>query len=214
MHNMPVVSLSPDTDNILALYRRLARPWLDLIFEPATCTEQSRVLFEVLKRFGIAAEPVGTKMHVICEAREYQFVTGLDEEEKRRGKRIVKAWIDRPAKGQCDSITRHVVLLVERRILVDSTLHQASAPPEFSFVIAPDLVILPFPNEVGEGCGFDVRAQGLAQGGIEFEARWIATQDRDWELDEGWEPSHLWPLIDRLTVDIRAALRAQAAVTN
>jgi hypothetical protein len=192
----------PNVEEVLQIYRKIARPWLDKIFEPATCTEQSRVLLEVLKRFGIAAEPVGTKMIVTCQAQEYQFVTGIDEEEKERARRTAKAYIERHAKGETVRVIRHVVLLVERRILVDSTLHQASAR-SFKFQIEPDIVILPFPQQLGSEHLFDAQAKAETRDGIEFEIRWIATDDRDWEQDDGWEPSHLWPLIDRIESDMR-----------
>ena len=197
-----------DAAKILAAYRAIARPFIDRIFEPSTCIEQSRVLIEVLKRFGIAAEPISTKMVVTCTAKDYQFVTGLDPEEEERGKQICKSFVQKHQNNPIprDWIVRHVVVLVERRFWVDSTLYQASTP-RFNFDLDPDVIVLPLGEPLPPEYLPDLEAGYVADDGTEFTVRWIAVNDFAWQRDDGWEPSHLWPLIDRIERDMRILVR-------
>lgn len=194
------------TEEILEIYRMVARPFLDMAFEPERCVEQSRVLIEVLKRFGIAAEPLGTKFILTCNAKEFAYYSGLDEEEKERGKRTAKAWLDRDEGRPAVKGKRHVVVIVERRILVDPTFYQARAVP-FNFTLDPDVLVMPFPHPMEDDFIPDLEIDCNGNDGTKFTMRYIGTRDKDWELDDGWEPSHLWPLIDRIEKEIHVEIQ-------
>jgi len=192
---------------LLDLYEQTARALLNRLFKPDTCIEQTRVLLEVMRRFDVRADALGCKLHVVCDAKQFQFITGVDREEIERGRSIAKRFIERKAaREDQEQYKRHVVALLDDRFIVDSTMHQASST-EFGVIIAPVIVTLgPLaPRSAPDSC-WDMEAVCTLDDGLELKARWITTTDRDWLDAPGWEPSHLWPLIDRIERDMRARI--------
>jgi hypothetical protein len=190
---------------LLEIYERVARPHLDKIFKPTTCTEQTRVLIEVLARFGVEAQPLGVKLCVTYEAGGFQFLSGLDPEERERARTTCRGYVERPNSEGNIVHGRHVVAVVERHVLVDSTLHQASAP-EYGLTLKPMLIVLPFEKRIGgEGLTPCLDARFELDNGEKLDVRWIGTPDRGWVDDDGWEPSHLWPLIDFIEIAMLCA---------
>ena len=189
---------------LLDLYETCARPWLNQIFKPNTCIEQTRVLLEVIQRFGVRAEAVGTKLIVKCEAREYCFISGLDADELHSAMNTAKRFILHGNDHDATLNRRHVCALVDQRFLADSTLHQASSE-QFGVKIPAAITVigpLAFPSD-HRATGSDVTAEYALDDGARLAARWITTPDRDWLDDPAWEPSHLWRLIDRIERDMR-----------
>lgn len=182
-------------EEALELFEQAARPWLDMCFARNTCMEQSRVLVEVLKRFGIAAEPLATKLHVVCAAREFQFFSSGDPADHEKARRLPKGYRRNPSDRPDDEWGYHTVALVERRILADMTFAQAESE-EFDFRLKPQMVTVPFPSPVPPGELPDVYVSGESTNGVPFTVRWMGVADRDWEDKPAWEPSHLWKLID------------------
>jgi len=191
-------SLTTATE-VLDLFERQARPWLN-VFEKNTCIEQTRVLIECLKAFGVRARPVGAKLHVVCPARGMQFVTGIAAEEAARGKKIAKSWIERKPPDN----KHHVVALVEDHILVDLTVAQASSP-ESNFLIEPRMLAAPSPEPIviAPDSHWRIKANAALDDGTKFTIEWILTADEDWLDTLAWEPSHLWPLIHRIVHEMR-----------
>jgi hypothetical protein len=190
-------------EDALELFERVSRPALNQ-FSRASCIEQTRILIEVLARFGVAAEPVSTKFHLVCEKRKFQFFASGDPGDYELARRLCPGIISR-ANDVGERTGYHVVALVERRILADLTTAQAQSP-EFNFWLRPWLVALPFPEPVPEGELFDVRVNGETDNHVPFTARWIAVPDRSFEATPAWEPSHLWPLIDIFEAHMRLEL--------
>ena len=192
------------TERLLNLYTQVARPYLD-VFPPATCIEQTRVLVEVLRRFNISADGLGVKLVVTYPAGDYQFVSGLDTEDRERGRAVAKAWLERPNSNGEVIGGRHVVALVERLWMIDSTLHQASQP-SFGLSIPADVYTIPFDAPLADDHWPVIDAKYTLDEGDEFSVQWIATPTREWEKSDAWEPSHLWPAIDRIEAEMRARL--------
>lgn len=198
-------ALTPE--QALKLYARVARPVLDKCFKPSTCIEQSRVLIEVLARFNIEAEALGTKLLVACKEKQYQFLSGLDDEELQRAKLKASSYEVR-ADSFSSEWGRHVVVIVDKMILVDSTLAQASSQ-EHGFHLNADLYTVQFPHVLPEDEVPDLEIECSGDDGTKFSVRWVGTDDSDWEQTEAWEPSHLWPLIDLIEMKMRRRLQVQ-----
>jgi hypothetical protein len=190
-------------ETVLGLFEHAARPSLNF-FARNTCIEQTRILIEVLKRFGIEAEPLATKLHVVCPAKRYQFLLSGDPADLRNAKRFTPRVIER--KNDADeTLGYHTVTLVGgRRLLVDLTLAQASSE-EFDFAIDPQTFVLPLPFAIPPDELPDLRLECATDAGVPFTVRYIGVPDRDWERAPAWEPSHLWALIDLIEWRMRRA---------
>lgn len=193
------------TFELLDLYEQCARPYLDAIFQPATCIEQTRVLLEVMGRFGVEAKSTGVVLLMKCPAKEIQYATGLDAEELWQARRVVKAPITDRANNRGEVCGgRHVVALVDHgKFLVDPTWYQASIP-EVDFYLEPEILVVPVPEPM-EDLG-TVKMEIMNDDGLSFQLEYYGRPERDWEHDEGWEPSHLMELIGFIERDMRAAL--------
>jgi hypothetical protein len=186
---------------LLGLYEAVARRYLNYL-EPNTCVEQTRILIEVLRKFGVEAEAFGVVLVVKCPSKGFQFVAGMDEKEAAEGrKKVTASWIE---KTNSDGLTypgRHVVALVNRSILVDATVSQASNT-EFDFHLDRQILVVPFPKPLLPGRHVDALIQAATEDGCQFTIEYLSRPERDWEKDDGWEPSHLWKLIDRIAEEM------------
>lgn len=180
-----------NVESILDRFEHCARGLLNLL-NRNTCIEQTRILVEVLHRFGVAAEPIGTKLHVVCDACQFQFVSGVDERDLANARGMGLDLHYRP--GDAGS---HTVALVERRWLVDLTVSQAAAE-EYGFRLTPELCCIDMRTEIPAGDLPHVKANAVSDNDTPFSIQWIGVPIRDWESTEAWEPSHLWGIIDTI----------------
>ena len=188
-------------EHALELFERVARKPLDTL-DANTCIEQSRILIEVLRRFGIAAEPLSTKFFLVCKQCEFQFFSSGDPVDHENAKRVAKGYEYRNNHRPDADFGYHIVVLVERRLVVDLTTAQASVP-DYGFILRPEMVILPLPKRVGEDMLPDIEVEAHNDDGIPFTARWIGVRDESFRSTPAWEPSHLWPLIDIFEAQMR-----------
>lgn len=197
-------------EEALALFEAVALPVLGRAFALNTCIEQTRILIDVLAGFGIAAEPLATKLHLVCEEKGFQFFISGDDADLRSARRNPTGFRARPNR-EGETLGYHTVALVERRLMVDLTLAQASAP-EYAFHIEPQMVMVDFHEQLPPDHLPDVKMSGATDDGIEFTVRWIGVPARDWESAPGWEPSHLVNLIGGLQFAMKAHRAMQPEV--
>lgn len=194
-------------EKTLELFESVARPALNE-FSRNTCIEQSRILIEVLARFGIAAEPLATKYHVVCAQCECQFFSSGDPVDRKNAQALTKGLRYRHSDRPDEVFGYHTVVLVERRLVADPTFAQAHMP-EFGFHLKPELVVIPLPGPLEPDTLPDIDIEGLNDDNVPFTARWIGVPDNDWEGTPAWEPSHLWGLIDILEAHMRLEMVKQ-----
>lgn len=187
-------------EEALTLFESVALPVLGRAFALNTCIEQTRILIDVLAAFGIAAEPLATKLHLVCIEKEFQFFVSGDPDDLVRV-RQVKAGYKHRGGGE-ETIGYHTVALVERRLLVDLTLAQASCP-EFGFHIEPCIVVIDLQGPLPEDRLPDIHMGGINDDGLTFTVRWAGDWSREFESAPGWEPSHLRELIRAIIVAMR-----------
>ena len=191
----------------LDLFEEVARKYL-AAFDRNTCIEQTRILIEVLRRFDIQAEPLATKLHLLCKDKDFQYFMSGDERDRQNAMKLARGFIQR-RNDAGDVLGYHTVALVERRVFVDLTLAQCESP-EFGFQLDPQMLVVPFPHPLKEGCLADIGCSGVSSNGVPFDVRWISVPDRGWERTEAWEPSHLWPLIGLIVQEMRERIRGAA----
>ena len=183
-------------EHLLALYEASAREWLDRAFTPRTCIEQTRVLVEVMKRFGIAGDGLGVKL--IVKGEEHCYLSGLDAAELEQAKRTARSFAGAPdPNGRAD---RHVVALLTApdgsRYVVDSTLHQAEQDAPWR--IPAQLWALPLEADTRPQHCSIIAEFVDPENNQRLTVEWHGTPDREWESAPGWEPSHLWELINAI----------------
>jgi hypothetical protein len=191
--------IPPQIPELIDRFNAVAGPYLEF-FPAASCIEQSRILVEVLHALDVKAEAVGTAMTVLCPALNVAYLTGVNAEERARGKAIAGEWIDRPASnGTAGEDCGHVVVLAlidDDNFLVDPTIGQASMPERG--VVIPRLAMPIGPLAVWPGPGCELVAGLDLDDGKSVEVTWQLRETRAFESTPAWEPSHLWPLIGRL----------------
>jgi hypothetical protein len=186
------------TLEVLEHYERIARPWLNQIFKPQTCIEQTRLLIEVLARWGINAWAMGAVLTVTYPAAKYIYISGCTKQQGDQIRGSTADYRERPSSDGTVYDLPHVVAIVENSILVDMTIAQASFADK-DLVIDPVALVVALPRPVYPASLLpDLTIAGELAGGTEFEARWVGVADRSFERYPAWDPSHLLPLIDRI----------------
>ena len=114
--------------------------------------------------------------------------------------------IDKPCTLGNDYRGRHVVAWINREIIVDSTLYQASSP-DHGIEITPRLIVIPFPRRTPKNDLPHIKAvYKLDDEKTEILVEWVGTHDCDWEHTPSWDSSHLTGLIKRIVKDIEERL--------
>lgn len=123
---------------VLDRYRRVARGILLFYFGPASCIASTRVTIEVLKRFGVSAEPLAVKFLAQCHARKTAYQSGFTDEELKGAKS------QSPAPGhQHEGWNGHLVAIAEDGpvyYIIDPSFDQIAIP---GIRIPPNILIFP-----------------------------------------------------------------------
>lgn len=187
----------------LELFESCALPYLSYL-KPNTCIEQTRILIDCLAHFGVAAEPLATKLHLVCPSNGFQYFISGDPRDHRKAHSISAGFRSR-LNREGETLGYHTVALVERCILADLTLHQCSVP-EFEFHLKQSLVQIPFGAPLAADQLPDIRLEGVSDNDVPFTLRYIGVADHDWAATPAWEPSHLVELIALICRDMCTTL--------
>jgi len=188
-------------------FNAVAGPYL-CYFPAASCIEQSRILVEVLQALDVKkSEAIETAMKVHCDQLNLAYVTGVDAEERARGKAAAGNWVDRTSPDrEPGKDCGHVVVAAAidgDNFLIDPTLGQASIPDRG--LIIPRCVMPIGPLDAWPEPGCEITAGMDLADGKQIEVTWQVRDTRRFESTEAWEPSHLWALIGRLVREMKWA---------
>ena len=197
-------------------FARIAPPYLEP-FKRNTCIEQTRILLECLKRVGVPGRPEAVRLVVQCEALKLVFVSGSTAKERERARRkgidITELDLNGKPIAPCGQDTDqnrvgHVVAVINGRYLADPTLSQASMP-DHGLTIEREIVFVgPFTQQLRTNS--EVAATFSLNSGQVIDVRWALTGRWDFRKTAAWEPSHLWPIIDEISAQMKEALLCRA----
>ena len=184
-------------------FNRVAQPYLQ-VFKPNTCIEQTRILAECLREFGVPVEPIETTLFVHCPKLNLAYVSGATAEERARGKAVAGCWIDcTTTEGEGYGHVLAVAEIGSQFYLIDPTLAQASQPNHGPVIPVCCVQIGPVARRPEPCC--QIEAGFELNDGNEIAVLWRLNGTRRFEQTPAWEPSHLWPLIHRIVREMKWA---------
>lgn len=156
--------------------------------EAATCIEQTRLLLDCLKVFGINGEAVSVRLVVHYEGAKVAYVSGLSAEEEKKCQEYTN-YGQLPTMDKGKGYQGHVVALIERAVLVDLTIRQADIPSA-GLRIEEEEVALFLDKPIPEGDQFEVRIEGTTADDQAVKISWSSKEDTSFMETGAWEPSY------------------------
>jgi hypothetical protein len=188
---------------VIEKFARIARPMMREYMSADSCISAARTTVETMRLCGLRAVEIPVSFIFQVPVREYARLSGLSTEEYAEAKAKAKAWKDltHPDGKGWDG---HLIVLVERRWILDPAIDQADAP-EFGVSVPPEVF---FFDSSGQDWNprenFHMELKLVLDNGDDAQLIYRSTSDRSYRTTEAWADEGLSLLAHLIATEMNA----------
>lgn len=187
-----------DPAAVIATFCRIARPIMRRFMSANSCIGAARTTLEVLRIYGIEAQPLAVSLVFQVPVREYARLCGIPQDQQAELKAKSKNWIDLGNGGW----QGHLVVLAASRWVLDAALDQADAP-EFGVPVPPEVYVFDtLGHDWNPQENFEMQLNLTLDNGDPATLYYRSLEDEGYRATEAWNDEGLPLLAHAIAIDM------------
>jgi len=197
----------PDEEQIVLAYAKIARPIILKHLNRRSCIASSRVTIEVLRTFGVTAQPIPCSMQVVMPDLNLMYFNGCTPEKRAEYQKQAARYETLP-NDPGGGWNGHVVVEAAD-LLIDPSFDQALdvfATVDPTVASDPTIMVLPNCGRLLAAGQHSVEAVVLDDRERQLHIRYDPLDDGSFASTPAWELDYLLPTIRNVKIALQQAL--------